>query len=235
MYGDRAPLPPNGQNLYNPRHRRPIGIESIEVLDTAATSALPDFIQQLRIAQYADVVSKVLQRVVEALTHHPWRSRAYVASLPAENASAQFVFQRFFDSSFFRHSCGSFHLPYIETPPYRLRSIERFEKIISRFYSAENQSRNRNDPLVTDERRVAVAFGQRLAQLRTEQELAQEELADRAEVHRTAVANLERGTNVPRLDTVLKLASALGISPCQLIEGLPEWQPPRRAPGRFEP
>jgi transcriptional regulator with XRE-family HTH domain len=87
---------------------------------------------------------------------------------------------------------------------------------------------------VSDERLVGSVFGQRLARLRTEQELTQEELAYRSEVHRTAVANLEKGTNVPRLDTVLKLAAALEINPCQLIEGLPVWKPPARAPGRFE-
>lgn len=87
---------------------------------------------------------------------------------------------------------------------------------------------------MSDERVVGVAFGQRLARLRTEQDLTQEELAYRSEVHRTAVANLEKGTNVPRLDTVLKLAAALNMKPCQLIEGLPEWQLPSRAPGHFE-
>lgn len=235
VHSDRASLARDGQNLYHLRNRRPVGIESIEVLDAAATSELSGFIQQFRVAQYADVIGKVLQWVVEALTHHPRRGRTYMAGLPAENASAQFVFQRLFYRSFVPHPSNSPRLSYIETLPYRRRSIERFEKIISRFYSAEIASRNRNDLRVTDERRVAVAFGQRLAQLRTEREMAQEELADRAEVHRTAVANIERGTNVPRLDTVLKLASALGIPPCQLIDGLPEWQPPRRAPGRFEP
>lgn len=87
---------------------------------------------------------------------------------------------------------------------------------------------------MSDERLVGVAFGQRLARLRTEHDLTQEELAYRSELHRTAVANLEKGANVPRLDTVLKLAAALSTPPCQLIEGLPEWKLPSRAAGRFE-
>ena len=87
---------------------------------------------------------------------------------------------------------------------------------------------------MSEQRPVGVAFGQRLAKLRTEHELTQEELANRSEMHRTAVANLENGTNVPRLDSVLKLAAALDLNPCQLIEDLPEWRLPSRAPGRFE-
>jgi DNA-binding XRE family transcriptional regulator len=117
---------------------------------------------------------------------------------------------------------------------YQWRSIELAERIITRFFSAETWRRNRNDHWVSDERLVGVAFGQRLAQLRTEHQLTQEELAYRSEMHRTAVANLEKGTNVPRLDTVLKLAAALDMNPCQLIEGLPEWKLPSRAHGRFE-
>lgn len=81
---------------------------------------------------------------------------------------------------------------------------------------------------------MGVAFGQRLARLRTEQGLTQEELAYRSEVHRTAIANLEKGVNVPRLDTLLKLAAALEVKPGQLIEGMPAWKPQARVPGRFE-
>jgi ribosome-binding protein aMBF1 (putative translation factor) len=187
------------------------------------------------------VVSKILKPVVEALAHHPRRGRIQAAGLPTENASPQFVVQRLFNSFFFGHVLSSLLRPQpvrirlrTRMLSYRSTIIQRSERIITRLLSAEKRSRNRNDQRVNDERRVAIAFGERLAQLRTDQELAQEELADRAEVHRTAIANLERGTNIPRLDTVLKLASALGVAPCQLIEGLPNWQPPKRARGRFE-
>jgi transcriptional regulator with XRE-family HTH domain len=92
---------------------------------------------------------------------------------------------------------------------------------------------NRNDPLVSDATRVAADFGQRLAQLRTNKALSQEQVADLAGVHRTAISNLEKGAHLPRLDTLLKLAAALEVDPCHLIQGLPRWTPPSTSPGRF--
>ncbi|HET8814300.1 MAG TPA: helix-turn-helix transcriptional regulator [Solirubrobacterales bacterium] len=86
---------------------------------------------------------------------------------------------------------------------------------------------------MSDSTRVAADFGQRLAQLRTNKGLSQERVADLADVHRTAISNLEQGSHLPRLDTLLKLAAALEVEPCHLIHNLPRWTPPSTAPGRF--
>jgi transcriptional regulator with XRE-family HTH domain len=51
-----------------------------------------------------------------------------------------------------------------------------------------------------------------LRDLREEAQLSQEELADRARVHRTYVGLLERAEREPRLSRVAKLLSALDVS-----------------------
>lgn len=56
---------------------------------------------------------------------------------------------------------------------------------------------------------------------RSSQFLTQEELADKAHVNILTVSRLERGS-AARLDTVKKLAGALGISVAQLCYEAPE-------------
>lgn len=65
-----------------------------------------------------------------------------------------------------------------------------------------------------------------LRRLRRRAGLSQEQLAARASLHRTEVGFLERGHRVPRIDTFVKLAAALEVSPDELLEGV-EWIPPQ--------
>jgi len=60
---------------------------------------------------------------------------------------------------------------------------------------------------------VAQRFGANLAFLRSEAGLSQEELGFLAGLHRTEISLLERGTRVPRIDTLVKLAGGLGLEP----------------------
>jgi len=76
----------------------------------------------------------------------------------------------------------------------------------------------------------AIRFGENLASHRESNHLSQEELGFRAELHRTAVGQLERGERVPRADTLVKLAGTLGIPVEALLQGL-AWTPGTRAPG----
>lgn len=86
---------------------------------------------------------------------------------------------------------------------------------------------------MSDATRVAADFGQRLARVRTDKGLSQEQVADLAGIHRTAISNLEQGSHLPRLDTLLKLAAALEVEACHLIHDLPQWTPPSTSPGHF--
>jgi len=64
-------------------------------------------------------------------------------------------------------------------------------------------------------------FGQNLRRVRKRAGVSQEELGFRSGLHRTEVGLLERGARVPRIDTLLKLATGLDVridSP--LLEGI---------------
>lgn len=79
---------------------------------------------------------------------------------------------------------------------------------------------------------VALHFGKNLARARRIAGLSQEELAQRASLHRTEIGMLEHGQRVARIDTVVKLAGAMAIEPGVLLEGI-HWAPRSRAAGGF--
>jgi transcriptional regulator with XRE-family HTH domain len=84
-----------------------------------------------------------------------------------------------------------------------------------------------------DAAEFARRFGLNLATARLAAGVSQEALGDLAGLHRTAVGQLERGERIPRTDTLVKLAAALGIETQVLLAGL-IWIPPKIQPGRFE-
>jgi len=79
---------------------------------------------------------------------------------------------------------------------------------------------------------VAERFGRNLLRLRKQAGLSQERLAMLAELHRTEVSMLERGIRVARIDTLVKLAGALSVTPGELLDGI-AWQPGSFRPGGF--
>jgi transcriptional regulator with XRE-family HTH domain len=54
---------------------------------------------------------------------------------------------------------------------------------------------------------------------RTAKGWSQEELADRAEIHRTYVSGLERGVRNPTITVLAKVAKALTVTPGSLLDG----------------
>jgi transcriptional regulator with XRE-family HTH domain len=79
---------------------------------------------------------------------------------------------------------------------------------------------------------IAALFGENVARCRERSELTQEELGIRAGLHRTEISQLERGLRIARIDTLVKLAGALGVAPAELIAGI-EWTPAKMTPGSF--
>jgi transcriptional regulator with XRE-family HTH domain len=79
---------------------------------------------------------------------------------------------------------------------------------------------------------LAERFGKNLAAARHRAGLSQEDVAFRAELHRTAVGQLERGERCPRLDTFVKLVGTLAVTPAALLDGL-AWEPGSFQPGGF--
>jgi transcriptional regulator with XRE-family HTH domain len=71
---------------------------------------------------------------------------------------------------------------------------------------------------------VAHRFGENLRRVRRRAGISQEELGMRSSLHRTEIGLLERGARVPRIDTLIKIASALAIPPGELLEGI-DWTP----------
>lgn len=76
-------------------------------------------------------------------------------------------------------------------------------------------------------------FRSNLLRARRRAGLNQEELADLAALHRTAIGLMERGERIPRIDTLVRLAASLEVSPGDLLDGL-DWVPVRdRAEGSY--
>jgi transcriptional regulator with XRE-family HTH domain len=63
-----------------------------------------------------------------------------------------------------------------------------------------------------------VKFGDNIRSLRLKQNMSQEELAAKAGVHRTYIGMIERGEKNATLDSIRKLAEALGLEPHELLK-----------------
>jgi transcriptional regulator with XRE-family HTH domain len=77
---------------------------------------------------------------------------------------------------------------------------------------------------------VAAIVGTNLARQRQALGLSQEEVADRAGLHRTEISLLELGKRTPRIDTVVRVMGALGIGADEAFEGA-VWAPFLEKPG----
>ena len=63
--------------------------------------------------------------------------------------------------------------------------------------------------------------------------MSQAMLGVETDLHPTAISKLERGERIPRLDTAVRLTSALDVSVAQLVVGISWEAPPVRRAGRF--
>lgn len=61
-------------------------------------------------------------------------------------------------------------------------------------------------------------LGENVKRLREEEGLAQEELARRADLDRTMISLVENGKKLVRIDTLVKLSRAFGVSLSVLME-----------------
>jgi transcriptional regulator with XRE-family HTH domain len=65
---------------------------------------------------------------------------------------------------------------------------------------------------------VSKIFGELIRELRKENNISQETLADNTQLDRTYISMLERGIRQPTLATILSLSKALKISASELIK-----------------
>lgn len=70
---------------------------------------------------------------------------------------------------------------------------------------------------------LRLRFGENLRRSRPLMDLSQEELGQRASLHRTEIGKLECGHRLPRLDTIVKLAGGLEIAPGDLLVRMRWW------------
>ena len=59
--------------------------------------------------------------------------------------------------------------------------------------------------------KIDIQFGARIAELRKQLNISQEELAERCGVHRTYIGSIERGEKSPTLNTIEKFALGLKL------------------------
>ena len=62
-----------------------------------------------------------------------------------------------------------------------------------------------------------IAFGRRVAELRRSAGYSQEQFAFKCNVDRTYIGTIERGEKSPTLNTIAKIANALGITKSELF------------------
>ncbi len=60
-------------------------------------------------------------------------------------------------------------------------------------------------------------IAQNVREFRQERIWSQEELADRAGVHRTYISQVERAVTNPTATVIAKIADALGVKPAELL------------------
>lgn len=65
-----------------------------------------------------------------------------------------------------------------------------------------------------------IAFGKIIAALRQSARFSQEELAERAAIHRTYVGQIERGLKSPTIVMLFRLAQALNTTPSRILKQL---------------
>lgn len=64
------------------------------------------------------------------------------------------------------------------------------------------------------------SFGRSVAKHRRAKGLSQEALAEKADLDRTYLSDIERGVRNPGIKNVIVIAKALGISPSELMKGV---------------
>ena len=84
----------------------------------------------------------------------------------------------------------------------------------------ESDKTSRPAPLSTAYASAARSLGRRLRYMRGQLGISQQELGKSIGIHRTYISRLERGTVMPRLSTLVRLAMYLKIDLGKLVSGV---------------
>ncbi len=67
-------------------------------------------------------------------------------------------------------------------------------------------------------RRLRATLGHNVRELRVSLEMTQSDLADRAEIRRALISDIERGETNPTLDSIHRIAVVLGVEAAELLK-----------------
>ena len=67
-------------------------------------------------------------------------------------------------------------------------------------------------------KRIKATFGRNVRERRLLLNMSQAELAERAELRRAAISDIEREAANPTLDSITKIAAALRVDVCELFD-----------------
>ncbi|HEX5983047.1 MAG TPA: helix-turn-helix transcriptional regulator [Solirubrobacterales bacterium] len=81
---------------------------------------------------------------------------------------------------------------------------------------------------------AAKQVGRNLFLARRRADLSQEKLAKLCGLHRTEISLVEQGRRIPRVDTLVKLASSLEVDVEELLKGIAWVVPASERPGQFD-
>ena len=73
---------------------------------------------------------------------------------------------------------------------------------------------------MTEKQKISSAFGAVLRLYRLEKGLTHEQLSELVDVVRSFICTLESGKKQPSLNMVFRLATALGVSPGELVDAV---------------
>jgi len=68
--------------------------------------------------------------------------------------------------------------------------------------------------------KILIEVGRLIRKHRNSKGWSQEELADRAGLHRTFISSIERGVRNPTVTSLHRIASAMGLTVSDLMDGL---------------
>lgn len=72
--------------------------------------------------------------------------------------------------------------------------------------------------------KLTILIGKPLRKIRKQRLQSQEDLADYSKLNRKYISNLERNSQSPTLETIIKLAIALEIKPSEFIKEIEEYE-----------
>ena len=72
--------------------------------------------------------------------------------------------------------------------------------------------------MTSRDNKISVKIGLKIVLERTKRRLSQEKLAEMSDLSKTALGAIERGTSSPSIDTLDRIASALGIELSELVK-----------------